>query len=208
MADIDATTEQIDQWITQLRQGDKTARDSLLHCAGERLLRLTRKMLRQSADVKRWEQTDDVFQNAMLRLYKSLDQIELQNAQHFYHVAAMQIRRELIDLARRYQGPRGMGRHMQTIAGADRGGEMGVPQFEAVEQTHDPAHLATWLEFHLRVEQLPEEERDTFQLLWYGGLTIEEVADALNISVRTARRRWQAARLELHDVLSSKAIEL
>lgn len=207
MADIDATTEQIDQWITQLRQGDKSAREALLRCAGERLLRLTRKMLRQSADVRRWEQTDDVFQNAMMRLYKSLDQIELQNAAHFYHVAAMQIRRELIDLARRYQGPRGMGRHLQTLAGADRDGD-GAPRFEAVEHTHDPAHLATWLEFHLRVEKLPEEERDTFQLLWYGGLSIEEVADALNISVRTARRRWQAARLELHDVLSSKALEL
>jgi RNA polymerase sigma-70 factor (ECF subfamily) len=208
MAEIDATTQQIEQWITQLRQGDKSARDALLRCAGERLLRLTRKMLKQSADVKRWEQTDDVFQNAMLRLYKSLDQIELQNAQHFYHVAAMQIRRELIDLARRYQGPRGMGRHLQTLGGNERDGEGAVPRFEAIEQTHDPAHLATWLEFHLRVEKLPEEERETFQLLWYGGLTIEEVAEALNISVRTARRRWQAARLEMHDVLSQKAIEL
>src|SRR5688500_5131921 len=131
MTEIEATTEQIDQWITRLRQGDKSARECLLRCAGERLLRLTRKMLRQSADVKRWEQTDDVFQNAMMRLYKSLDQIELQNASHFYHVAAMQIRRELIDLARRYQGPRGMGRHLQTLAGADRDGELGGQRFEA-----------------------------------------------------------------------------
>ncbi len=109
MADFDGSTEQVEQWIKLLRQGDREARDALLACAGDRLLKLTRKMLRLSADVRRWEQTDDVFQNAMMRLYRSLEQIELVDARHFYHVAALQIRRELIDLARRYQGVHGMG---------------------------------------------------------------------------------------------------
>jgi RNA polymerase sigma-70 factor (ECF subfamily) len=206
MTGSDGTTEQVEQWIARLRQGDRGARDALLACAGDRLLKLTRKMLRLSADVRRWEQTDDVFQNAMMRLYRSLEEVELQNARHFFHVAALQIRRELIDLARRYQGPHGMGRNLRLQPQSDDTERFGHP--EPAEQTYDPAELATWLEFHQRIELLPEEERDVFQLLWYGGLSTEEAAEALNISARTVRRRWQAARLELHGVLSRSTIEL
>jgi RNA polymerase sigma-70 factor (ECF subfamily) len=206
MAESDATTQQVDQWIKLLRQGDRAARDALLASAGERLLKLTRKMLRLSSDVRRWEQTDDVFQNAMMRLYRSLEEVELQDARHFFHVAALQIRRELIDLARRYQGPQGMGRHLRLQAGqGDQSGFAGA--LDPAERTYDPAELATWLEFHQRVELLPEEERDVFQLLWYGGLSTEEAAEALQVSARTVRRRWQAARLALHDVLSRNTIE-
>src|SRR5688572_26160716 len=207
MAESDGTTEQVEQWIQRLRQGDREARDALLACAGDRLLRLTRKMLRLSADVRRWEQTDDVFQNAMMRLYRSLEQIELQDARHFFHVAALQIRRELIDLARRYQGAHGMGRNMQLQPARDETGAFAA-RFEPAEQTHDPADLATWVEFHQRVEKLPEEDRDVFQLLWYGGLSAEEAAEALHVSARTVRRRWQSARLALHDVLARSTIEL
>jgi RNA polymerase sigma-70 factor (ECF subfamily) len=208
MADSDATTEQVEQWITLLQQGDRGARDALLACAGDRLLKLTRKMLRLSADVRRWEQTDDVFQNAMMRLYRSLEQVELQDARHFFHVAALQIRRELIDLARRYQGPHGMGRNLRLQPAQKDQSETYSPGWEPAEQTYDPADLATWLEFHQRVELLPEEERDVFQLLWYGGLSTEETAEALRVSARTVRRRWQAARLALHDVLARNTIEL
>jgi RNA polymerase sigma-70 factor (ECF subfamily) len=207
MSETDGTTEQVDKWIKRLREGDREARDALLACAGDRLLRLTRKMLRVSADVRRWEQTDDVFQNAMMRLYRSLEQIELQDARHFFNVAALQIRRELIDLARRYQGAHGMGRNLR-LQGAQDETEAFSGRFEPAEQTYDPADLATWLEFHQRVELLPEDDRDVFQLLWYGGLSPEEAADALQVSARTVRRRWQSARLALHDVLARKSIEL
>ena len=205
MAESDGTTEQVDRWIQRLRQGDREARDALLACAGDRLLRLTRKMLRLSSDVRRWEQTDDVFQNAMLRLYRSLEQIELEDARHFFHVAALQIRRELIDLARRYQGAYGMGRNLRLQPGKE---ETEAARLDPAEQTYDPTDLATWVEFHQRVEQLPEDDRDVVQLLWYGGLTPEEVAEALHVSARTVRRRWQSARLALHDVLARKTIEL
>ena len=207
MAEFEATMAQVDQLIQKLRDGDREARDQLLAAAGDRLLRLTRKMLRLSNDVRRWEQTDDVCQNAMLRLYRSLEQIDLQDSRHFFHVAAMQIRRELIDLARRYQGAYGMGRNLRLQSAKDDTEPM-AGRLEPAEQTYDPADLATWLEFHQRVETLPEEDRDVFHLLWYGGLTPEEVADALHVSARTVRRRWQSARLALHDVLARNTIEL
>ncbi len=68
-----------------------------------------------------------------------------------------------------------------------------------------PMTHATWLEwteFHQQVEALPEDEREVFNLLWYGELTQAEAAEILGIAVRTVIRRWQAARVRLYKVLS------
>ena len=48
-------------------------------------------------------------------------------------------------------------------------------------------------EFHERVEQLPEEERTVFDLLFYQGLTHPGVAHALGVSESTVKRRWYDA---------------
>src|SRR5438445_7859908 len=100
--------EQLQVWIDRLQAGDPTARDQLLGHACERLRRLTRKMLKDFSRVKRWELTDDVLQNALLRLWTALGKVIPRDARDFYALAALQIRRELIDLARRYYGPKGM----------------------------------------------------------------------------------------------------
>jgi hypothetical protein len=60
MYDGGQTTEmqrQLDRWVA----GDVAARDRLLERAGQRLLALTRRMLRGYPHLRRWEQTDDVF---------------------------------------------------------------------------------------------------------------------------------------------------
>lgn len=58
------------------------------------------------------------------------------------------------------------------------------------------------------MEGLPEEEREIFDLLWYQGLTQAEAANLLNISDRTVKRRWQSARLLLHDRLGGQLPDL
>ena len=85
------------------------ARTDLLAHACRRLECLTRQMLRGYAMVHRWEQTGDVLQAAMIRLCKALDEVQLKSVRHFYRLAALQIRRELLDLARHYSGPEGIG---------------------------------------------------------------------------------------------------
>ena len=91
--------------LDQLRQGDDSARAALLECACERLTRLARRMLRGFPRVQRWEQTDDVLQNALLRLRRALEKTSPESVRSFVNLAAVQIRRELIDLARHYDGP-------------------------------------------------------------------------------------------------------
>src|SRR5436305_5872475 len=107
----------IQGWIDRLKQGDESARSELLRCASERLTRLTRKMLRDFPGVHRWEQTDDVLQNANLRLYSALKAVTPPSARDFFRLAALQIRRELLDMARRYAGPMGLGANHASLDG-------------------------------------------------------------------------------------------
>jgi RNA polymerase sigma-70 factor (ECF subfamily) len=194
---------QIQGCINRLLTGDKSARGELLAHASDRLTRLTRKMLRDFPGVHRWEQTDDVLQNAAMRLCRALGEVQPPTAADFFRLAGVQIRRELLDLARRYSGAHGLGAHHASIAGADKGHSAGTG-FNPTDNTHDPDRIAAWTDFHREVESLPEEEREAFDLLFYQGLSQAEAASLLDISERTIKRRWQTARLRLVQALGGK----
>src|SRR5438128_2369388 len=107
---------QFQTWINGLQAGDPAALAALLGHAGERLRCLPHRMLRGFACVKRWEDTDDVLQNATIRLLSALREVTPRSARDFFALAALQIRRELIDLARKYNGPQGMGaKHSSNV---------------------------------------------------------------------------------------------
>src|SRR5919201_1947156 len=109
----DSTTV-VQAWIDRLRAA--AAREELLAATCERLRRLTRKMLRDYPGVRRWEETGDVLQNALLRLCRALRDVTPPTARDYFRLAALQIRRELLDLARHYYGPQGQGAHHASHA--------------------------------------------------------------------------------------------
>ncbi len=193
----------IQGWLDRLRAGDDSARAVLLECAGDRLVRLARKMLKGFPRVRRWEQTDDVLQNAILRLHRALESTAPQSVRSFFNLAAVQIRRELIDLARHYDGPSGMGAHHETQEPAD-GSHESTSKAVVAADTDDPARLSSWTEFHCEVERLPDEDREVFDLLWYQGLTQAEAAEVLGVSQKTINRRWMAARMRLGTALAGQ----
>lgn len=203
----DSSTVRIQRCLDRLRAGDASARDDLITCACERLEELTRKMLRDYRGVRRWEETGDVCQNAVLRLCRALRDVCPPSARDFYRLAAAQVRRELIDLARHYYGPEGPGAHHASHApAADRSGA--APQYtEVADVSGEPSRLAAWTEFHQQVEALPDEEREVFDLLWYQGLTQTEAARVLQMPERTLKRRWQSARLKLHEAVQGRLPE-
>lgn len=188
--------------LDAVRGGDPRARDRLLSHASDRLLVLTRRMFHGRPGLQRWEQTDDVFQNAMLRLHRALETTNVENVRHFFNLATMQIRRELIDLGRKHFGPHGIGRnhHTDHQAPDQVGGRL-----HALES--EPHDLEEWTEFHERVDSLPDEEREVFGLLYYEGISQEEAATILGCSVRTIRRRWNDAKLRLHGGLTDGPAE-
>jgi RNA polymerase sigma-70 factor (ECF subfamily) len=183
----------LQHWLERLSAGDPAARNGLIRHAQERLRRLTRQMLRRFPDVRHWEQTSDVFQNVLLRLDRALRDVSLPTALDFLNLAAVLIRRELIDLARRYFGPHGLGANQEPP------GQDGAAPPEPTDSSGDPQKLALWYELHCQIAALPAEDRELFELLYYQGLTQAAAAEVLNISLRTLKRRWQGARLRLME---------
>lgn len=175
-----------------LDQGDDQAYEELLGLASKRLQKLARKMLRDFPKLRRWEQTDDIFQSAALRLHRSLSEVKPESVRQFFGLAAIQIRRTLIDLARHHYGPLGQGANHDSN-----------PHYEHRAKTDSPETLAAWAEFHEQVGQLPENEREVFQLIWYSGTTQKEAAGILHTSERTVLRRYQRAKLSLRNFLSN-----
>jgi RNA polymerase sigma factor (sigma-70 family) len=183
--------------LNQLRQGENSARSELINHAHNRLLHLARKMLRNYPGVRRWEETEDISQDAMVRLFNALATWTPPSSKRFWNLLAMEIRRVLIDLARHYQGPEGLGanHHSDRVRRElDARGNAPEPCSGCGEE---PQTLLEWTEFHERVAALPEPERFVFDLLWYRGITQEEAANELGISLRTVRRRWHRAQLSL-----------
>lgn len=195
------TDTQIQNLIDLHIGGDESAREALLHHACDRLLRVTRRTFRNYPYLRRWEATDDVFQNAMVRLHRALREVRVETVRHFFNLAGVQIRRELTDLTRHYFGPEGHGanHHTDHKPADDAGG--------ALDRSDEPEDLAEWSLFHEHCEKLPDDEREVVNLLYYQGLTHEEAARVLGKSTRTVKRRWFAARQRLHEALRDNGAE-
>lgn len=187
----------ISKLIEDLKRGDDEARGELIECAQRRMDQLTRRMLKEFGRVHRWEHTSDVRQNASLRLWKALRDVTPPTAADFFRLAAVEIRRELIDTARHYFGPEGMGANQESWPKkASASTSLGL--VDPVAEETDAEQLASWTEFHESVEKLPDEERAAYDLLWYQGLPQKEAARLLGISVWTLRRHYRHAKLRLH----------
>lgn len=167
------------------------ARAALVNLAAERMRALARRMLASTPLVRRWTETDDVVQNSLVRLYKALGTVIPNDSQHFVRLAALQVRRELIDLTRRLRNPDSFAANHDTNVITD-----GCQWVDAAAagDADEPARLAEWTRFHETVDLLPEDDRSLFGMVWYLGLTQDEIAEILGCSPRTVRRRWDEAK--------------
>jgi RNA polymerase sigma-70 factor (ECF subfamily) len=200
----EGTTVIIRRCLDRLKAGDETGRTELLTAASERLGRLARKMFRAETRLRRWEDTADVFQAAMLRLLRRLQNVTPASPRDFFRLAAGEIRRELIDLARHHFGPCGPGANHDTNPGGT--GDADTPSWpdDPADAEQCPSRLAEWGEFHERVGALPDVEQEAFDLVWYQGLSHVEAAEVLGVCPRTVKRRWHAACLKLESALGGR----
>ncbi len=189
-------TQEIDDCLIRLRRGDPTARERLLALARGRLLKMARRMLKDYSSVRPWEETDDVLQNAMLRICRTLDHVIPESTAALMRLAARDIRCALIDLARHYAGPQGPEANREQ-----RGARSSVFGKLKAEETADPAGLSYWTDFHEAVERLPDDLQAVADLIWYQGLTQEEAGMCLRLSERTIQRHWREICFQLHSRL-------
>jgi RNA polymerase sigma factor (sigma-70 family) len=193
-------TIQLQRYIDLLRAGDGQATDTFLRRICGRLERLARSMLRGFPNVRRWADTNDVLQGALMRLLHTLERTQPESTRHFANLTALLIRRELIDLARHFRTRLD---YIQDAPGADGEGAADVPDPHSAA-----ADLDLWSAFHEQVEQLPAEEREVVSLIFYHGWTHAQIAELFQVDERTIRRRWRAAALKLNQALGGRLPQL
>jgi RNA polymerase sigma-70 factor (ECF subfamily) len=189
-------TWQLHQWLLRIDEGDLAAREELFRSVGDRLERLARKMLDRFASVRRWADTGDILQNALVRLLRALREVRPESMRAFYGLAAEQMRRELLDLAR----------HFAAAARADHPlpNDSQLATSGAVAGEGDPGELELWQHFHQAVRELPAPEREVMSLTYYHGWSQAQIAELFQVDERTIRRRWRAACLQLQTRLNGQ----
>jgi RNA polymerase sigma factor (sigma-70 family) len=186
----DLGTASLHDMLARFRGGDTAALDELIRRTGERLERLAHKMLRGFPLVRSHEQATDVLQSALVRLTRSLREVRPPSTADFFRLAAEQIRRELLDLARHH-------RRRSTV-------NQPLPAAQADPPATDERELDRWQALHEAVERLPAEMREVFGLTFYQGWTQAEIATLLGVSDRQVRRLWSEACLRLNDLLGGE----
>lgn len=199
MADSHLHTLQLKNWLERMQQGDQTAREEMLRGISFRMEKMARKMLNGFHRLRTMVETEDVLSSSLMRLLRSLEHIKPESMRSFYGLAAQQIRRELIDLARHYYGPHGYGSYHQAFPQPDN---LQGKTIDSTEIAEDEEELDRWCRFHKAVEDLPVELREVVSLQFYHGWTQKQIAELFQCSEKTIQRRWREALLALNQTLN------
>jgi len=173
--------------VARFQAGENSALDTLIRQTEERLAQFARRMLGDFPDVAAREQTEDVLQNALIRLTRSLRQETPASVRDFFGLAAMHLRRELLDLARSH------GRRPTANLTKDPPNQVDDSSTE----------LDRWTALHEAVERLPAELGQVFSCTFYHGWTQAQIAELLGISDRQVRRLWVEACLRLKEAVGT-----
>lgn len=171
--------------------GDAGALDALLPAVQEELRRLARSYMRRERDGHTLEPTALV-NEAYLRLVDQRD-VRWASRGHFFAIAAQAMRRVLVDHARGHvAAKRGGGAERVTLSGmADM-----QPERTGID--------VLWLNQALeRLAALDARQAQVVELRYFAGMSVEEVADVLEISPATVKREWATAKLWLAHALTT-----
>jgi RNA polymerase sigma factor (TIGR02999 family) len=167
-------------------QGDPHAAAQLLPLVYDELRRLAAHKLAHEKPVQTLQATDLVHE-AYVRLLGTNPEQPWNSRGHFFAAAAEAMRRILVDMARRKNAARhGGGRERVHLTGV----EPAAPRLSEDLLALDEA--LTKLELHDR------QKAELVKLRYFAGLTMEQAAQALGISLATANRSWAFARAWLH----------
>jgi RNA polymerase sigma factor (TIGR02999 family) len=182
----------VTQILHALEQGDPQAASQLLPLVYDELRRLAAHKLAQEKPGQTLNPTALVHE-AYLRLVGANEARAFANSKHFLVAAAEAMQRILVENARRKKRRK-------------HGGGRQRLDFETVDPPdwHDDGELVLAVDEAL--QQLAEEEAsvaEVVRLRWFAGLSIEQTAAALELSVRTVNRHWAYARAWLYQKLKA-----
>jgi RNA polymerase sigma factor (TIGR02999 family) len=176
--------QQVTQLLLAWNQGDETALHQLVPLVQAELHRLAHGyMSRERAG--HTLQTTALVNEAYLRLIDS-SQVRWQNRAHFFAVAAQLMRRILVDFAR--------SRHNLKRGGAAQ--RVDLDEQLIVSQESDPDLIALDEALNALAE-LDARQARTVELRFFGGLSVKETAEVLQVSPETVHRDWHVAKIWL-----------
>ena len=190
----DALAAALAACLDRLAAGDLAARDVMIELVAGRLRTLAHRMLARFPRVRRWEETDDLFQNAALRLHRTLGQMRLTEPRSVIALAVTALRRELLDLARKHAGPLSYAANHGTNVIRNARGDTAESERHIDRAASADEPLDRWTAFHEAVDALDGEHRDVFHMVWFLGCDQRTIAAALGCSTRTVKTRWREAR--------------
>lgn len=170
-------------------RGETRARDRLLAAHYAEFRRIARRVLREDAGRLAIQPTD-LAHEAAIRILK-LERMDWRDRTHFLAMSARIMRQTLMDEVRRYRASKRQLAPILTFwCEPQRGGAFDLEAFDDV--------LA-------RLFQVDAERARVVELRFYAGLTLAEVALALEVSESTVERRWRGARAWLLSALEAAA---
>lgn len=179
----------ITQILIELKRGETAALDELLPIVYGELRRLANSYLKR-------ERTDHTLQptalvhEAYIRLIGQKS-IEWENRAHFFGVSARLMREILIEYARARNRQK-RGGNFKTLLALD----------DAVSFSNEKQLDIVAVDAALsKLENLDKRQARIVEMKFFGGMTIEEIAEVLDISPATVKREWASAKLLLYRML-------
>lgn len=179
-------TELLGRW----NRGDLAARDALMPLVYDELRRVARRKLAQQRSDHTLQATALVHE-AFLRLVNRKPG-HLQDRTHFFALAAQMMRQILVDHARARNAAKRGGGNLTVLLDQDAGVDSSV--------NLDLIQLDSAMK---RLAELDPRQSQLVELRFFGGLSIEEAAEVMEISPATAKREWATARVWLHHAMES-----
>ena len=182
----DKSSHEVTQLLVAWSDGDQAALERLVPMVHAELHRLARRYMGKER-AGHTLQTSALVNEAYIRLI-DWKNARWQNRAHFFGAAAEAMRRILIDRARRKLASRhGGGQHRVDIDEVEIAAPTGDEELLAVSEALE------------RLESLDPKKGELVKLRYFAGLTNEQAAPLLGISVPTAKRWWTYARAWLYS---------
>jgi RNA polymerase sigma-70 factor (ECF subfamily) len=186
---MDAAQGEVTLLLHRLNAGDEKATDQLITVVYDELRRLAAGCMRRER-IDHTLQPTALVHEAWMRLVEQREW-NPQNRAHFFGMAAQVMRRILID-------------HARAANAEKRGGDQVIVSLEnamAVAVEH-PTQLLDVHRALERLDQLDQRRARIAEMRFFGGLSIDEIAETLGVAPRTVDRNWRAARAWLSRELS------
>jgi RNA polymerase sigma factor (TIGR02999 family) len=170
---------QIEGLWTRFSRGEPEAREKLLSLHYQEFRNVARRVL--NGDANRLQiQPTDLAHEAAIRIM-GLNRLDLHDRTHFLALSARVMRQTLIDEVRRHKAAKRQAPQVLT-QWFDPGAAQPVMDLDVFDDALN------------RLAQIDPERARIVELRFYAGLTLEEIAETLQISESTVQRRWRGAR--------------